>query len=47
MADFTKLSTRIARSPGWSLDELVDELRALTPTSTFEDDCSMIRLTFH
>ncbi len=47
VADFTKLSTRIARSPGWSLDELIDELRALTPTSTFEDDCSLIQLTFH
>jgi sigma-B regulation protein RsbU (phosphoserine phosphatase) len=47
LADFTKFSTRIARSPDWSLDELVDELRALTPTSTFEDDCSLIQLTFH
>ena len=45
-AAFTNLSTRLARSPHWSLDELIDELRALTPTGVFEDDCSLIQLTF-
>jgi len=45
-ADFTNLSTRLARSPHWSLDELIDELRALIPTGVFEDDCSLIQLTF-
>ena len=45
-ADFTKLATRLARSPNWSLDALIDELRALTPTGAFEDDCSLILMTF-
>jgi len=45
-ADFTNLSTRLARSPHWSLDELIDDLRALTPTGVFDDDCSLIQLTF-
>ena len=45
-ADFTKLTTRLAGSPTWSIDDLIDELRALTPTGVFEDDCSMIQLTF-
>jgi sigma-B regulation protein RsbU (phosphoserine phosphatase) len=43
-ADFTSLSSRIAESPEWSLEALIGELRALTPSETFEDDCSMIQL---
>lgn len=45
-ADFKRLSTRIAGSPDWSLEDLLDELRALTPAFVLEDDCSLIRLTF-
>ena len=45
-ADFKTLTTRLAGSPTWSLDDLLDELRALTPTGVFEDDCSLIHLTF-
>ena len=43
---FKTVATRLAASPTWSLDALVDELKALTPTGTFEDDCSLIELTF-
>ena len=43
---FKDVATRLAGSPKWSLAALVDELKALTPTGTFEDDCSLIELTF-
>lgn len=45
-AAFTELTSRLARSPDWSLDELIDELRALTPSGAFEDDLSMIQVQF-
>ena len=45
-AEFTNLSSRLARSPDWTLDDLVDELRALTPSGVFEDDFSLIQLIF-
>ena len=45
-ADFEHMTRRVAASPDWSLDDLIDELRALTPSETFEDDCSLIQLTF-
>ena len=45
-AGFRILSTRLAQSPDWSLDALIAELHALTPTGFFEDDCSLILLTF-
>jgi sigma-B regulation protein RsbU (phosphoserine phosphatase) len=44
--DFRNLSTRLAGSSTWSLEALVSELQALTPTGAFEDDCSLIELTF-
>ena len=46
LAGFKTLATRLAGSPGWSLDALIDELRALTPTGFLADDCSLIELTF-
>jgi PAS domain S-box-containing protein len=45
-AAFEDLTNRVAASPDWSLDDLIDELRALTPTEVFEDDFSLIQLTF-
>jgi sigma-B regulation protein RsbU (phosphoserine phosphatase) len=47
LKDFKKLTTRLAESPDWSLDELVEDLRDLTPASLFEDDCSLIRVAFN
>ena len=44
--DFKKLLARVASSPGWSLDGLIDELHALSPSGAFEDDFSLIQLTF-
>ena len=45
-AAFKDLTTQVAASSDWSLDDLIDELRALTPSAGFEDDCSLIQLTF-
>ncbi|MCB0932406.1 MAG: PAS domain S-box protein [Mycobacterium sp.] len=47
IADFTNLVSRLAASPRWSLDQLVHQLQERTPTGTFEDDCSLIQLTFN
>jgi len=44
--DFRSLNKRLAESSDWSLEELVRQLRELTPTGAFEDDCSLIELTF-
>jgi serine/threonine-protein kinase RsbW len=46
LKDFTSLAGRLAQSPHWSLDGLIDELRTLSQASFFEDDCSLIQLTF-
>jgi sigma-B regulation protein RsbU (phosphoserine phosphatase) len=45
-SDFKALATQLAASSNWSLEALVDQLKALTPTGSFEDDCSLIELTF-
>jgi serine phosphatase RsbU (regulator of sigma subunit) len=44
--EFKKVATKVAASSGWSLDDLIDDLRALTPSGAFEDDCSLIQLQF-
>ncbi len=44
--DFKDLVARVASSPGWSLDGLINELHALSPSGAFEDDFSLIRLGF-
>ena len=47
LQEFEALSTRLAGSPDWSLDDLVGELTALSATNHFDDDCSLILLTFN
>lgn len=44
--EFAKLVTGLAGTPDWSLDDLVGELRDLSPNGTFRDDVSLIRLAF-
>lgn len=44
--EFRALITRLAASPDWTLDELIDQLRALTEQGVFHDDMSLIRLAF-
>jgi sigma-B regulation protein RsbU (phosphoserine phosphatase) len=43
LTDFKDL---FARLDGSSLDDLVDTLRSLTPSGSFGDDCSLVRLEF-
>lgn len=44
--EFVELCEQHVRYPGWTLDSLVDRLRAVTPDGLFEDDCSLIRASF-
>jgi sigma-B regulation protein RsbU (phosphoserine phosphatase) len=45
--DFIQLCTQLHAPPSWSLEVLVDELRARTPHGQFEDDCSIVSLEFN
>ena len=45
-AEFKSLFTRLAGTSDSSLDDLVEALRSLTPSGTFEDDCSLVQLVF-
>lgn len=45
-ADFVDLCTELAARPDWSLDQLVERLRALSPDGAFDDDCALVLLTF-
>ncbi len=44
--EFVALCTRVAQHPDWTLDDLVTQLRALSPQGSFDDDCALVRLTF-
>lgn len=46
LADFKTTFTRLAGPNKPSLDGLVEELRGLTPSGTFDDDCSLVQLVF-
>lgn len=43
---FKRLTTRLAASPDWSLDDLVSALRSLTASGFFHDDCSLVQMAF-
>lgn len=43
---FAEFCTTVAGAPDWSLDLLVDRLKALTPDGQFDDDCALILATF-
>lgn len=44
--EFIDLYTALAATPHWSLDNLVAELRSLTATGDFTDDCALVELYF-
>ncbi len=44
--EFLAVINRIAASPACTLDDLIGELARLTPDGAFEDDCSLILLSF-
>lgn len=46
LADFRDLTTRRASTSRWWIDDLIEELMTLTPAKVFQDDCSLIQLTF-
>jgi sigma-B regulation protein RsbU (phosphoserine phosphatase) len=43
---FKSLASRFAGSADWSIDRLVDKLRDLATGGVFEDDCSVIQISF-
>jgi sigma-B regulation protein RsbU (phosphoserine phosphatase) len=46
LGDLVGLFTRLAQSPDWSLDTLIDQLRSHAQNRYFDDDCSLVRLRF-
>lgn len=38
------MCTRTEASADWSLDTLIDQLRAVTAAGIFDDDCSLISM---
>lgn len=44
--DFATLCGQFAATPGWTLDNLVEALRARTDAGVFDDDLSLMRLDF-
>ena len=45
-ADFVALCAEQATEPQWSLDDLIAALRARTTAGLFEDDCSLVLVSF-
>ena len=45
--EFQEIALDLAGRPNWSLDDLISELRSRSRSETFEDDCSLIQLTFN
>lgn len=46
MDEFKSLTVRAAQSSDWSLDDLLTEMAAVNAEQGFDDDCSLIRLSF-
>ena len=40
------LCTRLAGSPDWTLDEIIDQLHQRSMSGTFDDDCCLVKLAF-
>ena len=47
LEDFIDLCASTARSPQWSLDGLVDQLKHRSASGHFDDDCTLVRVTVH
>ena len=43
--DFVELCTDTARSPKWTLEDLVVQLRKRSATGQFDDDCTLVRVS--
>lgn len=46
LTDFITLFGQLAAQPGWTLDTLIDQLRARTESGVFDDDLSLVQVTF-
>jgi PAS domain S-box-containing protein len=46
VGDFIQVIGELGATPGWTLDTLVDALRSRTVDGAFEDDLTLVRLTF-
>lgn len=44
--EFTRLCGQLTEIPGWTLDTLVDTLRSHTAQGDFDDDLTLVRMTF-
>lgn len=44
--EFMRMGGELAEAPGWTLDTLVGKLRRRTMDGTFEDDLTLVRVTF-
>ncbi len=45
LEDFIDLCARTACAPGWTLDDLLGQLRTRSETGHFDDDCTLVRFT--
>jgi len=45
LEEFIELCARTARSPHWTLEDLVRQLRNRSKTGDFDDDCTLVRVT--
>lgn len=43
---FLDWCTRLGGSPGWTLDDVIDNALDHSATGSFDDDCCLVRLTF-
>lgn len=43
--DFISLCARTATTEGWTLDELIDQIRELSNSGRFDDDCTLVRVS--
>lgn len=44
--EFVSLCTSLVGTPDWSVDSLIEALRSRSATGTFDDDLSLVRMTF-
>ena len=44
LEDFIEVCAHTARSPQWTLDDLVGQLRRRSKTGQFDDDCTLVRV---
>lgn len=45
LEEFIEMCARTSGSPGWTLDDLVGQLRKRSKTGQFDDDCTLVRVT--